>query len=59
MPEVTHISWFPDRTDPVAELSILRLDMSDGSQVEVRADTDVSEMSQLIQSLKPILFAGE
>jgi len=56
MPEVTHISWFPDRSEPVAELSILRLDMSDGTQVTVTADTDVSAMPDLAQSLKPILF---
>ena len=56
MPEVAHISWFPDRSEPVEELSILRLDMSDGTQVTVTADTDVSEMPELVQSLKPILF---
>ena len=56
MDEVKHISWFPDRTEPLVEASVLRLDMADNTQVAVSADTDVSEMSEFVQALKTVLF---
>lgn len=56
MDEVKHMSWFPDRTEPVVEASVLRLDMADNTQVAVSADTDVSEMSEFVQALKTVLF---
>jgi hypothetical protein len=56
MDEVRHISWFPDRTEPTVEASVLRLDLADNTQVAVSADTDVSEMSAFVQALKTVLF---
>ena len=56
MAEVTHITWHPNRTEPTEESASMQVDMSDGTQILVEADTDVSAMPDLVQSLKPILF---
>jgi hypothetical protein len=57
MAEVTHITWHPDRTEPTEESAKMQVDMSDGTQLMVMSDTDVSAMPELVQSLKPILFS--
>lgn len=57
MSNVINITWHPDRTEPTEESAKMQVDMSDGTQLLVVADTDVSEMPELVQSLKPILFS--
>lgn len=56
MPEIISIAWLPDRTVPTEDSAVLRVDMSDNTQLVVRSDTDVSSMPDLVQQLKPILF---
>lgn len=56
MANVINITWHPDRTEPTEDSASMQVDMSDGTQMLVEADTDVSEMPDLVQSLKPILF---
>jgi len=57
MANVINITWHPDRTEPTEANASMQVDMSDGTQLLVVADTDVSEMPELVQSLKPILFS--
>lgn len=57
MSNVINITWHPDRTEPTETNASMQVDMSDGTQLLVVADTDVSEMPELVQSLKPILFS--
>lgn len=59
MSNVINITWHPDRTEPTVESAKMQVDMSDGTQLMVMSDTDVSTMPELVQSLKPILFSGE
>jgi hypothetical protein len=59
MSNVINITWHPDRTEPTEESAKMQVDMSDGTQLIVMSDTDVSTMPELVQSLKPILFSGE
>jgi len=57
MSNVINITWHPDRTEPTEANASMQVDMSDGTQLLIVADTDVSEMPELVQSLKPILFS--
>ena len=56
MPDITAIYWHPDRTQPTQSEATLQVDFSDNTQVMIRADTDVSELPQVIQDLKQLLF---
>jgi len=56
MSNIINIVWHPDRTEPVEAEATMQVDFLDNTQLMVCADTDVSELPQLIQDLKQLLF---
>ena len=56
MPEVTAISWHPDRTEPTIASATLTVEYSDGSQEHLIAGDDVSSKLQIVQDAFNALF---
>lgn len=56
MPNITTISWHPDREQPLISSASLQIDFDDNTQIHINKDTDISEQSAFIKQLSAVLF---